>query len=38
MIRIVEDVIEVRSALFFENLHAIEDLLAEINNVDEETE
>jgi hypothetical protein len=37
MIRIVEDVIEVRSALFFENLHAIEDLLAEINNVDEET-
>lgn len=35
-IRVVEDVIEVRSALFFENLHAIEDLLADINNVDED--
>lgn len=33
-IRIVEDVIEVRGALFFENLHAIEDLLAVINNID----
>lgn len=36
-IRVVEDVIEVRSALFFENLHALEDLLAEINDVDEES-
>lgn len=35
-IRVVEDVIEVRSALFFENLHALEDLLAEINAVDDE--
>lgn len=35
-IRIVEDVIEVRSALFFENIHAIEDLLAVINKIDEE--
>ncbi|QHK19837.1 hypothetical protein GU243_08920 [Pseudarthrobacter psychrotolerans] len=35
-IRVVEDVIEVRSARFFENLHALEDLLAEINGVDEE--
>ncbi|MGM7774752.1 hypothetical protein ACSVHC_01830 [Arthrobacter sp. KNU-44] len=34
--KVVEDVIEVRTALFFENLHALEDLLAEINNVDEE--
>jgi len=34
--RVVEDVIEVRTALFFENLHALEDLLAEINNVDKE--
>lgn len=37
MIRVVEDVIEVRSALFFENLHAIEDLLAEINGVEGES-
>jgi hypothetical protein len=36
-IRIVEDVVEVRSALFFENLHAIEDLLAEINGIGEES-
>jgi hypothetical protein len=36
-IRVVEDVVEVRSALFFENLHALEDLLAEINDVDEES-
>jgi hypothetical protein len=36
-IRVVEDVIEVRSALFFENLRAIEDLLAEINDFDEES-
>lgn len=35
-LRVVEDVIEVRSALFFENLHALEDLLAEINEVEEE--
>ncbi|MGO2068664.1 hypothetical protein [Glutamicibacter arilaitensis] len=33
--RVVEDVIEVRSSLFFENLHALEDLLAEINAVDD---
>lgn len=37
-IRVVEDLVEVRSALFFQNLHAIEDLLAEINDVDEEDE
>lgn len=36
-IRVVEDVIEVRTALFFENLHALDELLAEINGVDEET-
>jgi hypothetical protein len=36
-LRVVEDVIEVRSALFFVNLHALEDLLAEINDVDEES-
>lgn len=36
-IRVVEDVVEVRSALFFENLHALEDLLDEINDVDEES-
>lgn len=29
--RVVEDVIEVRAGLFFENLHALEDLLKEIN-------
>jgi len=32
-IRVVEDVIEVRSALFFENLHSLQDLLAEANAV-----
>ena len=32
-IRVVEDVIEVRTALFFENLHSIEDILAEANAV-----
>ncbi|WP_284987874.1 hypothetical protein [Arthrobacter sp. fls2-241-R2A-172] len=30
---VVEDVIEVRAGLFFENLHALEDLLGEINEV-----
>lgn len=30
-VRVVEDVITVRSAMFFENLHSVEDLLAEIN-------
>lgn len=35
-IRVVEDVIEVRGALFFENLHAVEDLLAEINELEEQ--
>lgn len=34
-IRVVEDLIEVRSALFFENLHSLEDLLADINEEDE---
>lgn len=34
-VRIVEDVIEVRGAFFFENLRAIEDLLSVINNIDE---
>ena len=32
-IRVVEDVIEVRSAQFFENLHLLQDLLAEANSV-----
>jgi hypothetical protein len=30
-LRVVEDVVEVRTTLFFENVHAIKDLLAEIN-------
>ena len=30
-IRVVEDVIEVRTAAFFENLKSLEGLLAEIN-------
>lgn len=34
-IRIVEDVIEVRSGLFFDNLHALDDILAAANAVDE---
>ena len=34
-IHIVEDVIDVRSALFFDNLHALQDLLAEANATDE---
>jgi hypothetical protein len=33
MIRVVEDVIEVRSALFFENLHSLQDLLADANAI-----
>lgn len=33
-IRVVEDVIEMRSAQFFENLHSVEDLLAEANAVE----
>jgi hypothetical protein len=33
---VVEDVIEVRTALFFNNLHSVEDLLAEINSLSEE--
>ncbi|MCT2279113.1 hypothetical protein M3G91_15970 [Micromonospora chalcea] len=32
-LRIVEDVIEVRTALFFENLHALEDILEKANAV-----
>lgn len=34
--RIVEDVIEVRTAMFFEILHAVQDLLAEINATSED--
>jgi hypothetical protein len=34
--RVVEDVIEVRTAAFFDNLHSVEDLLAEINALSEE--
>lgn len=37
-IRVVEDVIEVRTAVFFTNLHSIEDLLAGINASSEEDE
>lgn len=37
-IRVVEDVMDVRSAAFFENLHAVEDLLAHINAADESDE
>ncbi|MGQ0432842.1 MAG: hypothetical protein ACT452_10615 [Microthrixaceae bacterium] len=33
-IRVVEDVIEVRNALFFDNLHSLQDLLAEANAVE----
>jgi hypothetical protein len=33
--RVVEDVIEVRTALFFENLRAVEDLLDEANALDD---
>jgi hypothetical protein len=35
-IRVVEDVIEVRTGVFFENLKAVEGLLAEINALVEE--
>jgi hypothetical protein len=35
-IRVVEDVIEVRTALFFDNLHSLEDFLAEANAVEGE--
>lgn len=35
-IRVIEDVIEFRTTLFFENLHSIEDLLTEINALSEE--
>ena len=35
-IRVVEDVVEVRTAAFFENLHSLRDLLDEINTLDEE--
>lgn len=35
-LRVVEDVIETRSNLFFENFHKIEDLLTEANMVSEE--
>jgi len=35
-IRVIEDVVEVRAGLFFENLHALKDLLAEINEVTED--
>ena len=31
VIRVVEDMVEVRTAAFFENLHSIEDLLSQIN-------
>jgi len=33
-IRVVEDVVEVRTAAFFENLHSLRDLLHEINATD----
>jgi hypothetical protein len=36
-IRVAEDVIEVRTAVFFANLHSIEDLLAQINATYEES-
>ena len=36
--RVVEDVIEVRTTVFFTNLHSIEDLLAGINASSEEDE
>jgi hypothetical protein len=34
-IRVVEDLIEVRAAAFFDNLHSVEDLLAKINATSE---
>lgn len=36
-IRVVEDVIEVQTAAFFDNLHSLQDLLDEINEVEEGT-
>jgi hypothetical protein len=36
--RVVEDVVEVRTAAFFDNLHSVEDLLAEINASTEDDE
>ena len=36
--KVVEDVIEVRTALFFANLHALHDLLDEINDLGEDSE
>ncbi len=38
VVRVVEDVIEVRTAVFFENLHSLEDLLSGINVTVEEDE
>ena len=37
-IRVVEDLIEVRTTAFFENLHSLQDLLDDINALDEEGE
>jgi hypothetical protein len=37
-IRVVEDLIEVRTTAFFENLHSVQDLLNEINALVEEGE
>jgi hypothetical protein len=36
-VRVVEDVIEVRSRMFFENLRTLEDILSDANAVDEES-
>jgi hypothetical protein len=33
-IRVVEDVVEVRTAAFFENLHSLQELLNDINTTD----
>lgn len=38
VLRVVEDVIDVRTTVFFENVAAIKDLLADINAVEEEEE
>ena len=37
-IRVVEDVIEVRTAAFFDNLRSLDDLLSDINATVEESE
>lgn len=37
-LRVVEDVIETRTGLFFASLHAVEDILAEANRHDEDTQ